>query len=220
MSATETIPATTLPAGTWKLDPTHSSASFAVKHMVVATFRGRFEKFDATLTVPEHGEPKFVGTVQADSIEVKDEQLAGCVYRARPLLGFAASAPGAPKRRGRSRRSQRARHGYRREISAVGQMIIALGDAPVDSAALDPGNAVRGEPALGRSHLHERSTFVPHSGAGSARVPWPGVPALRLSWPPSRRIPPWPSTPRPKNQRPSLTRAAVASTSLASVVPR
>jgi polyisoprenoid-binding protein YceI len=77
MSATETIPATTLPTGTWTLDPTHSSASFAVKHMVVATFRGRFEKFDATLTVPEYGEPKFVGAVQADSIEVKDEQLKG-----------------------------------------------------------------------------------------------------------------------------------------------
>jgi polyisoprenoid-binding protein YceI len=29
-----------LPIGTWGLDPTHSSASFAVKHMAVATFRG------------------------------------------------------------------------------------------------------------------------------------------------------------------------------------
>ena len=35
--------------GTYVLDPIHSSASFAVKHMVVSTFRGRFEKFDAKL---------------------------------------------------------------------------------------------------------------------------------------------------------------------------
>lgn len=70
-------PTTVAPAGTWTVDPTHSSASFAVKHMVVATFRGRFEQFDATLTVDEHGEAKLVGTVDADTIVVKDENLAG-----------------------------------------------------------------------------------------------------------------------------------------------
>jgi polyisoprenoid-binding protein YceI len=52
MSATEisTSP-TALPAGTYRVDPVHSSASLAVKHMVVLTFHGRFEDFDATLTV-------------------------------------------------------------------------------------------------------------------------------------------------------------------------
>jgi polyisoprenoid-binding protein YceI len=57
--------------GTYKLDPVHSSASFAVKHMVVSTFRGRFEHFDATLT-----DGKLVGTVDVSSIVVKDENLA------------------------------------------------------------------------------------------------------------------------------------------------
>jgi polyisoprenoid-binding protein YceI len=65
-----------LPTGTWKLDPIHSSASFAVKHMVVATFRGRFEDFDAQFDVDESGEGKLVGTVKTDSIVVKDENLA------------------------------------------------------------------------------------------------------------------------------------------------
>jgi len=66
-----------LPVGTWKLDPIHSSAGFAVKHMVVATFRGRFEDFDATLEVGADGEQKLVGTVDPKSIVVKDENLAG-----------------------------------------------------------------------------------------------------------------------------------------------
>jgi polyisoprenoid-binding protein YceI len=65
-----------LPAGTWQLDKIHSSASFAVKHMAVATFRGRFENFDATL-VAEDGTAKLVGTVDPTSIVVKDENLAG-----------------------------------------------------------------------------------------------------------------------------------------------
>jgi polyisoprenoid-binding protein YceI len=66
---------TGLPVGIWTLDPTHSSASFAVKHMVVATFRGRFEDFDARLTVPEDGAAELVGTVETGSIAVKDENL-------------------------------------------------------------------------------------------------------------------------------------------------
>ncbi len=74
MSTTAT---TALPVGTWKSDPTHSSASFAVKHMVVATFRGRFEDFDATLTVNEDGTARLLGEVKADSIVVKDETLKG-----------------------------------------------------------------------------------------------------------------------------------------------
>jgi polyisoprenoid-binding protein YceI len=64
------------PAGTWTLDPVHSSASFAVKHMVVATFRGRFEQLDARLVVGEDGEAALSGSVRSDSIVVKDENLA------------------------------------------------------------------------------------------------------------------------------------------------
>jgi polyisoprenoid-binding protein YceI len=68
---------TTIPAGTYKDDGVHSAATFAVKHMVVSTFRGRFEDFSAVLTVDEQGNAHLDGTVKADSIVVKDENLAG-----------------------------------------------------------------------------------------------------------------------------------------------
>jgi len=58
-------------AGTWELDRVHSTAGFAVKHMVVATFRGRFEEFDASIS-----DGKLTGTVKVASIVVKDENLA------------------------------------------------------------------------------------------------------------------------------------------------
>ena len=75
MSVTELpVSAIGLPVGTWRLDPVHSSASFAVKHMAVATFRGRFERLDATLTVGDDS-AELVGTVDASSIVVKDENL-------------------------------------------------------------------------------------------------------------------------------------------------
>ena len=75
MTATATNQ-TVAPTGTWTVDKTHSSASFAVKHMVVSTFRGRFEDYDATLTANEDGTLRLEGRVSADSISVKDENLA------------------------------------------------------------------------------------------------------------------------------------------------
>jgi polyisoprenoid-binding protein YceI len=72
------ITATTpIPAGTtWGIDKVHSNVGFAVKHMVVSTFRGRFEDYDATLTANEDGTLRLEGRVSADSIVVKDENLA------------------------------------------------------------------------------------------------------------------------------------------------
>jgi polyisoprenoid-binding protein YceI len=67
---------TQIPAGTWSADKVHSTVGFAVKHMVVSTFRGRFEDFDATLVTGEDGSLRLEGAVKADSIVVKDENLA------------------------------------------------------------------------------------------------------------------------------------------------
>jgi polyisoprenoid-binding protein YceI len=66
---------TTVPS-TWQLDTVHSSASFAVKHMVVSTFRAKFDEIDATLDL-SGDEPRLTGRVPVASIEVKDENLYG-----------------------------------------------------------------------------------------------------------------------------------------------
>jgi polyisoprenoid-binding protein YceI len=70
--------ATTQPifTGTWDIDPVHSHVGFAVRHMVVSTFRGRFEDYAGELTVGEDGAPRLEGSVDVDSIVVKDENLA------------------------------------------------------------------------------------------------------------------------------------------------
>jgi polyisoprenoid-binding protein YceI len=63
--------------GTWKIDTIHSHVGFAVKHMVVSTFRGRFEEYDGALTADAEGTPRLEGSVNVDSLVVKDENLAG-----------------------------------------------------------------------------------------------------------------------------------------------
>jgi polyisoprenoid-binding protein YceI len=61
---------TTLPAGTWQLDPVHSSVGFSVKHMLVANFRGGFGTFDVTLD-----ETALRGTVDVVSVDVSEPNL-------------------------------------------------------------------------------------------------------------------------------------------------
>ncbi|WP_433697839.1 YceI family protein [Nocardiopsis sp. CA-288880] len=58
-----------LKPGTWTIDPTHSVIGFSVRHMMVSKVRGRFEKFEATLTVPEDPARSSVeATIDAGSI--------------------------------------------------------------------------------------------------------------------------------------------------------
>ncbi|GAA0974522.1 MULTISPECIES: YceI family protein [Nocardiopsidaceae] len=58
-----------LKPGTWTIDPTHSVIGFSVRHMMVSKVRGRFEKFEATLTVPEDPALSSVeATIDAGSI--------------------------------------------------------------------------------------------------------------------------------------------------------
>jgi polyisoprenoid-binding protein YceI len=74
MSTTAT--AQPLATGNWTIDKVHSHVGFAVKHMVVATFRAQFDDYDGSLTVGGDGQPRLQGSVKADSIVVKDENLA------------------------------------------------------------------------------------------------------------------------------------------------
>ena len=74
VTTTETLP---IPAGsTWTADKVHSTVGFAVKHMVVSTFRSSFDRYDATLTAAEDGTLRLEGTVDAGSVVLKDENLA------------------------------------------------------------------------------------------------------------------------------------------------
>ena len=63
---------TSIPTGTWGLDPVHSSIGFAVSYSGVGTFRGTFGDFDANLV-----EGGLEGIAKVASVRVDDENLAG-----------------------------------------------------------------------------------------------------------------------------------------------
>jgi polyisoprenoid-binding protein YceI len=64
-----------IPAGTYAVDPVHSSITFAITHNGVATFRSGFAAYDARLTGGDV--PALEGTVEVASIEIDEEQLKG-----------------------------------------------------------------------------------------------------------------------------------------------
>jgi polyisoprenoid-binding protein YceI len=70
-----TTTATPISTGNWKIDRVHSHIGFAVKHMVVSTFRGSFDEYDGQLAVGEDGAPRLEGWVAVDSLQVKDDNL-------------------------------------------------------------------------------------------------------------------------------------------------
>jgi len=59
-----------IPAGSYELDPIHSSFGFTVKHNGVSSFRGQFEQVDASLR-----DGVLTGTVQVDSVKTAIPQL-------------------------------------------------------------------------------------------------------------------------------------------------
>jgi polyisoprenoid-binding protein YceI len=64
-----------IPAGTWVVDPVHSSVGFAIAHNGVSTFRNGFRSYEARLSGGEA--PKLEGSVDVGSIDIAEEQLKG-----------------------------------------------------------------------------------------------------------------------------------------------
>src|SRR5919202_2103419 len=68
-----TSKATLVPAGTWSVDPVHSTVGFSVKPLGIATVRGKFEDFEGTLEIGDGDETaRAYGTVQGVSINTGD----------------------------------------------------------------------------------------------------------------------------------------------------
>ena len=60
----------------WEIDPVHSEIAFSVRHMMVATVRGRFNQFQGIIEFdPAHPESGRVEvTIDAASIDTRNEQ--------------------------------------------------------------------------------------------------------------------------------------------------
>jgi polyisoprenoid-binding protein YceI len=65
---------TELTAGTWAIDPVHSSIAFSVRHLLVSKVRGTFDGFSGAVVVGEDGTPAVTAEIAVDSVDTRNEQ--------------------------------------------------------------------------------------------------------------------------------------------------
>jgi len=59
----------------WTIDQSHSSIEFSVKHLGIATVRGRFRQFSGDVALDEQGRPQSIqATIDAGSVDTGVEQ--------------------------------------------------------------------------------------------------------------------------------------------------
>ncbi|WP_431969690.1 YceI family protein [Nocardia sp. bgisy134] len=63
-----------LTAGTWVVDPAHSTVGFSVRHLMVSKVRGRFTDFGATLVIAEDGTASAEAEIRVNSLTTDNEQ--------------------------------------------------------------------------------------------------------------------------------------------------
>lgn len=66
----------TIAAGTWKLDPVHSTLSFAVEHSGLSKFRGQVPGIEGTLEISD-GRGVVSGVGRPETLSTQDENLDG-----------------------------------------------------------------------------------------------------------------------------------------------
>jgi len=83
-AGTDSLSVTDLPlaSGAWLLDATHSGVYFKVRHLGLSNVRGRFNRFDATLTVGETlAESRVDAAIAMSSVDtnqsIRDARLVG-----------------------------------------------------------------------------------------------------------------------------------------------
>ena len=115
-----------IPAGTYAMDPVHSSITFSVVHNGVATFRSGFGSYEAKLRGGE--DPSLEGTVDVASIEIDEEQLKGHLLspdffdaERYPQLRFASSELSVEDDGTAHLRGELEIRGEKREVEASGK---------------------------------------------------------------------------------------------------
>ena len=71
---TAIAPVQGLLAGTWTIDPSHSEASFTVRHLMVSKVRGTFRTFRGQITVDENlAASSVTAEIDMDSADTRDQ---------------------------------------------------------------------------------------------------------------------------------------------------
>ena len=124
--STETISKQEVPAGTWVVDPVHSSIGFAITHNGLTTFRSGFERYEARLSGGEQAQLE--GSVEVESVAIDEEMLKGHLLSPEffdvqrfPQLRFVSSELSVTEDGSLRIIGELEIHGEKREVEASGR---------------------------------------------------------------------------------------------------
>ena len=188
-TATQTIKQQ-IPAGTYVVDPVHSSIGFAVTHNGVSTFRSGFAAYEARLTAARA--PRLEGAVDVGSIEIAEEQLKGHLLSPEffdaeryPRLRFESSELSVDEDGAASVRGELEIGGESREVEASGRFAPARRrprrQRPGRALARGDGRPPRLRPRLaGRAAERRRGARLAGRDRGRAGAGRGGRVAMRV----------------------------------------
>jgi polyisoprenoid-binding protein YceI len=122
-----------IPAGTYAVDPVHSTVGFAVVHNGVSTFRSGFADYEARLSGGES--PRLEGTVEVASVEIDEPNLKGHLLSPEffdaerfPQLRFASRELSVGEDGAATIRGELEIRGEKRRVEASGRVVSLGGD--------------------------------------------------------------------------------------------
>ena len=100
---TAAVGAQKLSAGTWAIDPVHSSINFSVRHLMVGKIHGRFDQFSGAITITEDGTPSVTAEIDVNSVDTGNEQREAHIKAADFFGSRPSNRPDDRRRQGRMR---------------------------------------------------------------------------------------------------------------------
>jgi len=154
--ALATLGALAIPANasatTWDLDPAHSGIEFSVRHMMVSTVKGRFEKVKGTVELDEKDVTKSTVEVTIDLGSVNTNEPKRDVHLKSPDFFDVAKFPSATFKSTKVQKAGKNKLKVTGELSLHGvtKPVVLEVEGPTDAFKTPFGTTVRGVHATGK----------------------------------------------------------------------
>jgi polyisoprenoid-binding protein YceI len=133
-------------AGTWELDPAHSGIEFSVRHMMVSTVKGRFEKIKGTVDLDDKDVTKSTVEVTIDLSSVNTNEPKRDTHLKSPDFFDTAKFPSATFKSTKVQKAGKNKLKVTGDLSLHGvtKPVVLEVEGPTDAFKTPFGTTVRG----------------------------------------------------------------------------
>jgi polyisoprenoid-binding protein YceI len=140
------------PASTWDLDPVHSSVEFSVRHLMVTTVKGHFQKVTGVVELDEKDAAKSKVEVSIDTASIDTREAKRDAHLKSPDFFDAAKYPAVTFKSTKIEKAGKGKFKVTGDLSMHGvtKPVVLLVEGPSASIKDPYGRTVRGVMATGK----------------------------------------------------------------------